>query len=384
MKRTLSILLALVMVLVVASAAFAEDVKTLAAAGEKMSREELIEKAKAEEGTFIVYGNTSRIINALEKFCEMYAIKGEGNNLKDGEIYTKLESEFKAKAKGADMVMIQDGASLQALALDTGLLVNFVPMSISDKIDEADKNPLKHQYTNKLFIWNKLGDDVPAVKNVWELTEEKYKGNIIFKNPEAEQVNMNFLVMLTSPQWAEKLALAYKNLYGKEIELGSYPNAGYKWIAEFLGNCSFGKSDTSIAEEVSKEEAKGKLGLFVLSKLRSSSVHAENLAVGQYLASESGTEMEPFSGFMYPIYAMLTANAKRPYTAMLFVDYLMQADGFAPWGKSIGAYSTNHSVSVKEGDLNLSVWKKTLVTEDIDYILENGAKVSDFIIKHLQ
>ena len=64
------------------------------------------------------------------------------------------------------------------------------------------------------------------------------KGNIIFKNPENETVNMNFLVMLTSDAWAEKLAAAYKAWKGEEIDLGSYKNAGYKWIAEFLSNCT--------------------------------------------------------------------------------------------------------------------------------------------------
>ena len=307
----------------------------------------------------------------------------KSNNLKDAEIYTKLESEIKGSAKGADMVMIQDGAQL-TYAIEDGWVVNYVPSSVKDTVGESDRNPLVHQYINKLFIYNKLGENVPAIKNVWELTAPEMKGNIIFKNPENETVNMNFLVMLTSDAWAEKLAAAYKDWKGEEIDLGSYKNAGYKWIAEFLSNCTFGSSDTTIAEEVSQETAAGKIGLFVLSKLRSSSVLTDNLTVAQYDASENGYTVEPFSGFMYPMYAMISANATRPYTAMLFIEYLMTQEGFQPWGKSIGAYSTSTAVTPNEGDLDITVWKDTLVMEDPEYILDNFDDVSTFAIKYIQ
>lgn len=382
MKKLLSLVMALA--LLASTVPALATVADIAKEAEGLSHEQLAEKARAEEGTFIVYGNTSRITTALEAFCEEYGIKGEGNNLKDGEIYTKLETEAKAGSKGADMVMIQDSATLKDQMANGGYLVNFLPAAVKDQVGEEDKNPLVHQFTNKVFIWNNKGDKALKITNVWQLTEEQFKGNVIFKNPENELVNMNFLVMLTKQDWADKLAAAYKNLYGKDIDLGEYPNAGYKWIAEFLPNCSFGASDTKIAEEISQPEAEGKVGLFVLSKLRSSSVLTENLTVGQYVASETGTPLEPFAGFMYPIYAMVTANAQRPYTAMLFIEYLMGEKGFAPWGKSIGAYSGNATIPPKDGDLSLDVWKQTLVTEDPDYILDHTAEVYDFVIKYLQ
>jgi len=383
MKKLVSLLLVLAMVLT-SSFALAESVADLVKAGEAMTHDELVEKALAEEGTFIVYGNTSRIVTAAENFSALYGIPFEGSNLKDSEIYTKLENEIKGQAKGADMVMIQDGASLQSIAIENNYLVNFVPLSVKGSIAEADQNPLIQQFINKTFIWNNLGENVPNITNVWQLTEPQFKGNIVFKSPDAEQVNMNFLVMLTNEEWSGKLAVAYKNLYGKEIELGEYENAGYKWIAEFLSNCVFGKSDTTLAEEVSQETAQGKLGLFVLSKLRSSSVYTENLTVGQYRAAETGTPIEPFSGFMYPMYAMVSSNASRPYTAMLFIEYLMGADGFQPWGKSIGAYSGNSEIAPLEGDLPLADWKASLVMEDPEYILEMFEDVHQFVNMYLQ
>ena len=381
MKKLLALVMALCMLLSAIPAL--ADVAEVVAEGETLTHDELVEKALAEEGTFIVYGNTSRIANAVEAFGEVYGVKVESNNLKDAEIYTKLESEISGSAKGADMVMIQDGASL-TYAMEDGWVVNYVPAEVRDNLAEGDLCPLVHQYINKLFIYNNLGDNVPAIKNVWELTAPEMKGNIIFKNPQNETVNMNFLVMLTSDAWSAKLAEAYKDWKGEEIDLGSYENAGYKWIAEFLSNCTFGSSDTTIAEEVSQETAAGKIGLFVLSKLRSSSVLTENLTVAQYDASANGYTVEPFSGFMYPMYAMVSAGATRPYTAMLFIEYLMSAEGFQPWGKNIGAYSPNASIAVNEGDLGINVWKSTLVMEDAEYILDHFEDVNSFVLKYIQ
>ena len=379
MKKLLSILVVLSLLLT-ALPAFA-DVIADVEAGQAMTHDELVAKALAESGTFIVYGNTSRIATAAEEFAALYNITTEANNLKDQEIYTKLRNESGSTA--ADMVMIQDGAQLTD-AIAEGLVINFVPASVKDVLDPADQQPaLVHQYINKLFIYNNLGDSVPAIRNVWELTDPAMKGSIIFKNPESEKVNMNFLVMCTKEDWAAKLAEAYKAWKGEDIDLGSYANAGYKWIAEFLDNCTFGKSDTTIAEEISQDTATGKIGLFVLSKLRSSSVLTDNLTVAQYDASANGYAVEPFAGFMYPMYTMVNAKASRPYTGMLFIEYLMTQDGFKPWGKSIGAYSPDPSITVNEGDLTIDVWKNTLVMEDAGYILDSF-EVEDFILQHCQ
>ena len=379
MKKILCVVLALMLALCALPAL--ADVAADVEAGQAMTHDELVEKAKAETGTFVVYGNTSRITTAAEAFAALYDIPFESNNLKDQEIYTKLRSETGNGA--ADMVMIQDGAQLTD-AIDEGLVINFVPAEVKDVLEEGDLQPaLVHQYINKLFIYNNLGENVPAIKNVWELTAPEMKGNVIFKNPESEKVNMNFLVMCTKDEWADKLAEAYKAWKGEDIDLGEYKNAGYKWVAEFLDNVTFGKSDTTIAEEVSQETAAGKIGLFVLSKLRSSSVLTDNLTVAQYDAAANGYAVEPFSGFMYPMYTMINTKATRPYTGMLFIEYLMTQEGFQPWGKSIGAYSPNPAITVNDGDLTIDVWKGTLVMEDAEYILDSF-EVEDFILQHCQ
>lgn len=390
-KRLVSILIAAILIVsavFVFAACDPEDknVTELVAEAQNMTWDEIFAKAKEETGDFNAYGNTSRITNAMANFVAKYGQElglneknALGSKMNDSAIYTTLASEYAStnNSKGASMVMIQDGAQLVLYREQTKMLINYVPQSMKSKVDAEGQVPLVQQYINKLFIWNNTGDNVPSITNVWQLTEPAMKSKVFFKSPSLEQVNMNFLIMLTSDEWATKLAEAYKAYYGKDIQLGSYKNAGYKWVAEFIANANFAiDSDTTMARELSKTENAGNIGLFVLSKLRDSSVTADNLQVGAFV---EGQTITPFAGFMYPMYCQVAANGPRPYTALLFIEYLMTEEGFEPWGSDIGAYSSNSDIGVNDGDETLAFWKNILVFEDPDYIRANKATVVDFV-----
>ncbi|GHV39779.1 hypothetical protein AGMMS49546_12440 [Spirochaetia bacterium] len=234
------------------------------------------------------------------------------------------------------------------------------------------QNPLIFQLINKVFIFNSERTDQPVIKNVWEVTDPKWKGLVQFKDPNTEGVNMNFLTMLTSPEWSGKLEKAYENLYGKKLALTT-KNAGYEWIKAFFGNgLVLGNSDTTISENIGvKGQPATTMGLFVYSKTR--------FDAGKNLALTAMTELEPFSGFMYPAFLHLTANPRHPNAAKLFIEYLMTAEGFAPWAKDVGAYSPNPTVKVNDGDHPISFWETRLIAEDPQYIFENRADVEEFV-----
>lgn len=394
-KRLVSILIAAILIVsavFVFAACDPEDknVTELVAEAQNMTWDEIYAKAKEETGEFNAYGNTSRITTAMANFVAKYGQElglneknAVGSKMNDSAIYTTLASEYAStnNSKGASMVMIQDGAQLVLYREQTKMLINYVPQSMKSKVDAEGQVPLVQQYINKLFIWNNTGDNVPSITNVWQLTEPAMKSKVFFKSPSLEQVNMNFLIMLTSDEWATKLAEAYKAYYGKDIQLGSYKNAGYKWVAEFIANANFAiDSDTTMARELSKTENAGNIGLFVLSKLRDSSVTADNLQVGAFVKeNDQYVTINPFAGFMYPMYCQVAANGPRPYTALLFIEYLMTEEGFEPWGSDIGAYSSNSDIGVNDGDETLAFWKNILVFEDPDYIRANKATVVDFV-----
>lgn len=344
------------------------ELKEIVSKGQKMTTEQLLAEAKKENGDFVAYGNTSRITTAMDNFIKEYGAElgisgNKASKLSDAEIYKKLDTEAKAtnKSANASIVLIQDSATLNSYRATTKMLTNYVPMGMEKNVDEENLVPLAHQFINKLFMYN-VSDKNNTLKftNVWQLTDAKYKGNIYFKDPTSEQVNMNFLVMLTNKDWSDKLEKAYKALNNKAAEdVGegkTYKTYGHKWIAEFLNNCNFSiNSDTTIAQKLSTTDNKGKMGLFVLSKLRDSSVYGDNLQVSAWdKDGDNYQTIDPFAGFMYSIYAQLATNGPRPYTAMLFINYLMTKEGFKPW-ESMGGYSANKEVPVYDGSLTKPV-----------------------------
>ena len=374
-----------------------DGIEAIIKEGQGMTTEQLVQKAKAETGDFVVYGNTSRITTAMSDFLTKYGTElglstsnTAASKQSDTNIYTLLANEYVAvnNSKAASMVMIQDGAQLVLYRENAKILQNYVPSTMKDKVDENDQLPLVHQYINKLIIWNKLGKGADLkVTNVWQLVDPTFMSGrtMMFKNPNSEQVNANFLIMLTSDEWSAKLAAAYKALYNKDITLDSdCPNAGYQWVKEFLKIANFDNDgDTDICNKLNADTNGGNLGLFVLSKLRSlnGAGKTNNLQVAAWLKeNEEFVAVDPFAGFMYPMYCQLATNAPRPYTAMLFINFLMETEGFNAWA-DWGAYSTNPDVPVQEGDQALSFWRDRLVVEDATYIMQNKTTVSDFISK---
>lgn len=358
------------------------DTKVKAAT--KMTNAQLLDEAKKETGLFLAYGNSSRIAAAVENFRKAYPDLGldtnsNGTKLSDAEIYTKLQTEATVtdNSKGASFVLIQDSATLDNYIKNSDILTNYYSDQFKDDVGKDGLVPLVHQYINKLFIWNNTaGDAAPKITNVWQLTEEKFKDKIYFKSPTLELVNMNFLITLTSPAWNTKMEAAYKEWKGSDYKKGDYQDASHEWIAKFLNNCSFAyESDTKMAAGVAKKENSDKIGLFVLSKLRDKSVEHENLTVGAW----EEKAITPFSGFMYALYCQLVTRGPRPYTAMLFTNYMMTQEGFAPWNTAVGGYSANRKIPAFQGDKDLSFYTQHLVIEDGAYINTVKVKEQDWI-----
>jgi iron(III) transport system substrate-binding protein len=359
MKKAWSLLVALVLLAIVVGSAWAQPSADLVAAAKK-------------EGKVVVYSITSRISNAATAFEKKYGIKVEAYNLKDGELIEKVTREVGANIAGADFVISQDSGRVYGQLIATGYLVNYVPDSMKNVIPKQYQDPLVFQFINKVFIFNSERTQQPIIKNVWELTEPKWKGLVQFKDPKLEGVNQNFLTMLTSPEWSAKLDKAYLDLYGKKLVLTT-KNAGYEWIKRFFQNgLILGNSDTTISENVGiKGQPAQTMGLFVYSKTRYDA--KKNLALLPM------TEVQPFSGFLYPAFLHLTKNAKNKNAAKLFIEYLLTAEGFAPWAKDVGSYSSNPNIPVDKDDHPVSFWEPRLVHEDPAYLFENRAEVEEFV-----
>jgi len=369
MKKIASILVALTLCMTLLFPVFASaetEVQKVIAEAASISWEDLLAKAKAEIGDneLHIYGTTSRVNE--ETFTEKTGIKIVASNPNDSQIYELLENETGKGIYGPDVVLTQDSFMLVNNAIANGWLENYVPEAYKADILESDQNPLVCSYYTRLFFYNNGGQaDMNRFTNVWQFTEPEFKG-LEFKNPVDEKTSMNFLISLTSEKWQEKLAEAYKSYYGKDYApSGDFTNISYEWIYKFLMNCTFISKDSTIASDVAGG-APGSAGLFVFSKLRS--VDATNISI---CAKEN---IEGFGGLLYPIYIMIASNAKYPYAACLYVNYLMGEEGYQNvFGKDMGSYSANSSIGISEnaisyGDEPLAFWQNCTVVEDPAHI----------------
>jgi len=341
-----------------------------------MTQDELVAAAQAE-GKVVVYSVSSRIAKAAEAFTAKYGIDVEASNMKDFELIEKISKEGSTGADGADFVLCQDGGRVMGELMNLEYLYNYVPPTMADTIPEEFQSPLAFAFINKVFIFNdEMSSDYPFT-NIWALTTEEWRGHFQFKNPFQEGVNANFLTMVTKPEIADQIAAAYKSYFGKDIELTT-PNAGYEWIKMIFENdLILTTSDTKTAESIGikGQNKKNNAGLFVYSKFRYK--ESKNLAL------EPIMDVEPFAGFYYPIYALMSSSAKNPAAAKLFIEFLLTPEGFAPWSKNLGTYSSNPNIPLQPKDHPMTTWVEILVEEDPAYCFENRAEVEEFLNEYI-
>ena len=386
MKRMLSLVLALALLLGVCAIANAETVDEALAAAAKMTNEELYEKAKAEMSAgaqLNFYSTTSFAEKAAANFMNDYPEfngKVVYAEIDHKETYTILTNTIGSGVKdSADMALTQNGPDLKTYLLDEGLTLTYFPDALKDVVSEAEQEPAVVTYVNSLFIYHN-GEGSINFTNVWELTEEQWKDRIFFKDPTNETVNINFLIMLTSEKWNARLEEAYEARYGKAWEAGKFESAALEWIDGFLANVNYTYTSASKMAAGIASGAPGNMGLFVFSKLRKvDEADRGNLTVVQF-----ENEVEGFSGFMYPIYATVCKDTECPYTCALFINYLLSEQGFAgpkSWNSSQGYYSPNKTIAKPEDvqDEPYEYWSDRLVIEDLEYIDEHYIDVYEFI-----
>lgn len=362
----------------VESAKGLSSVEAALRSAEKMSNEQLYELAKQESGSLKVYSTTSLCGTAAELFMTKYpGLKVAYSSVGETDMFTKLETEIGTAADGADMALLQNAYLMQSLLIDEGSLLNYFPQMYKDVIPAEYQSPTAMLLVNKLFMWNNTGGDI-GLDNIWQLAEPEYKGKIYFKDPNTEPVGMNFLIMLTSPEWSAKIEAAYKDLYGKAWTQtnNKFPSAAHEWIDKFLANCSFEyTADGGIATGLTNG-APGNVGLFVFSKLRGNAAAREKLSVA--------ADLNCFAGFMYPTYAQVCKDTDMPYTSALFINFILSEEGSSPWTNEgvMGNYSVNTSIPLQDGtgiDHEVDYWLERCVVEDGQYLASVYADVFEFI-----
>lgn len=79
---------------------------------------------------------------------------------------------------------------------------------------------------------------------------------------------------------------------------------------------------------------------------------------------------------------MIPDTASHPYTACLFIRYLLSEEGYKAGFNEVGYYSANTLIGSKDGT-TLKHWNDTCLSEDPDYLAKNTKSVSAFISQQM-
>ena len=280
--------------------------------------DDIVAKA-TEEGEVVVYSSSGRIAKLVDHFQALYP--GITLTLFDLGSVKTIEKTIREQDAGIFAVdVITTGNSGQVLheLLANHRIFNYVPAHFVDRIPEENRDPLLIRVNEAIvFFYNQEANpDGAPISNVWELTEERFRGRVGIKNPMASGSSLMGLAVLV--QYPDEMAAAYKRLTGEDIVLGDgVPDAGFEFVRRLLAN------DVVIFKSGSKlADAAGKPGQTdPLIAMTNMTYISRNDAKGNVNAIMS--DLDPVSKMVYPTFMSIAANAPHPNAAKVMIAYLL-------------------------------------------------------------
>ncbi|MED5017597.1 ABC transporter substrate-binding protein [Paenibacillus chibensis] len=341
--------------------------------------DELYAKAK-EEGKVVVYSQSSRIKDVKASFEAKYpGITVEAFDMSTNEIVEKLVREQESGIYNADVVFVKDALGVVSSDLvSRGILHAYKPKDIMDKLAKPFQELpgiVSYASIRTLYYNTKVYKESP-VTNWWQLTEPEWKTRVLINDPLDSSDMMELLLSMI--QHSDDMAAAYKELYGKEIEL-TEENAGYEFIARLLKNDPvLVKSSDDVVENVGNDsQAKPPVGIGASSKLRN--IEQKELTIG------ANFNMKPKISVLGPTYLYVADQAKHSAAAKLMIRWMMgevdgAGEGLRPFNV-LGSWPANTATEHKN-PINLDqldVW-----AYDANYYYSNSIKFREFWIKNIK
>ncbi len=280
--------------------------------------DEIIAKAK-EEGEVIVYSASSRMSAVGEAFSAVYPeITVTAYDLGSVKTFEKTISEQNAGLYNADIITTGGSGNFIYDLIEKNRVVNFVPSMHANMIPEEYKEPaLVRILEAMVLMYNSELHDAPPIKNIWELTEERYRGKVVIKDPLGSLSNMMGIVAIAGHP--DEMAAAYKRLYGKDIVLSpGVENAGFEWIYRILHNDLIISDSGGTVTGASGQ--KGQSGLPPVSITTFTYLRYNQT---KDFINEILYPLDPFDGIIFPTYTGIARQAPHPNAAKLFTAFLL-------------------------------------------------------------
>ncbi|MDD7315986.1 MAG: hypothetical protein PUG55_00915 [Bacillales bacterium] len=353
------------------------EVEKIIAQAQEMDKDELYQKAMEEVNgkKFVVVANSSRMKNAAPawmKYCQehynapKFTFDFSSTQPKNNQIFSQIKSDVTGNQHNISMTLIQDGSQIKSKMTKPGYLLNYIPKEWKGNV-ETDGEPLALQSLSKVFCYNTVAKEdgtVAAYNNCWDYAQVV---STQFMAPSSEPVGQNFLYMLTKPEYAAYVKEAYDALSAERKEEidkviaadgvdsgipelmkdnGFVDDAKYSlaWIYLFLKSYTRVTDDGPIANNLTAKANAGSAGLIVYSKFRSTNespdVSNKWINIAAYQDGYKG-----FGGYMYKHYLQILKTSPLPWTSCALIHFMVtEHDGFQPWGKDMGGYSSNPEV----------------------------------------
>ena len=230
----------------------------------------------------------------------------------------KTIREQNANIFNADIVTTGNSGQVIYEMLNKNRLVNYVPHHYKDRIPKENRDPLLIRVNEAMvFLYNREAyPDAPPFKNVWELTEPKFKGRVGMKNPLSS--GSTLMGVMTLMQRPDVMAAAYERHAGKPLKLSKgVPDAGHEFWARLLANdLVIFKSGSKLARASGKKGQKKPLIAFA-----NMTYIARNDSKGY--ANKILAKVDPVGKLIYPTFSAIARQAPHPWAAKLFTAYLL-------------------------------------------------------------
>jgi len=317
--------------------------------------EELYQQAIAEGGTINLYSISSRGAKVIAAFLEKYPeLDAVAFDISTNELLEKVTREHDAGQHVADVVHINDqDGSMWLEYVANKVFYNYKPADILAHIDPAltaTQTPLYTELT-QLFYNTEVYSE-PPVTNIWQITEEQWKGKITMQNPLDNLSWGSWITGFCVGEEPAKLEAAYEELYGEKLVLSDgCENAGFEFLKRLHANepiyCA---SSDACAEAVGiPGQTNPPIGFSASSKLRKAE---EN---GWVLAP---INLTPNTGIPATNTLYIVEGCEHPAGAKLLIRFMMggidgDTSGYQPFN-TLGGWPVRDDITPAEGAVPLS------------------------------
>jgi len=338
--------------------------------------DQLYTQAK-QEGKVVVYSTSGRANDAAETFMKKYpGVKVEVSKVKSDEMMDKVTNEQDAGQFNPDVIITKEvSGAVGKEMVEQGRYLKYLPDDIAPKVDEPyrTKAPGYANYAEfRTIFYNTDYYKQTPVTNWWDLTTPEFKNKVYVADPLSSPAFMDLFTTMVIH--SDDMAAAYKQKFGKDIQLNGTENAGYEFIRQLFANgLTVLKGSDDVLDAIGKT-ASSAVGIAVSGDV--SKVEENGWDVKPIYDIQPKTSVAD-SGYLY-----IANKAPHQAAGKLFIRWMMgeqdgKGEGLAAFNE-VGSWVPRSDVKTKNpvGFEQLNLWDY-----DADTLYMTSPKVRDFWIQ---